>query len=85
MMRSSRRRARCKFCACPAGAPAAPRLGRDDDRASRGRLVVAGGGGGDAAAAAAAAEAEVEAEEDRAIGATQLALGRDEVQGLNIG
>ena len=46
-------------------------------------LVVTGGGGGDAAAAAAAAaEAEAEAEEDRAIGATQLALGRDEVQGL---
>ena len=45
-------------------------------------LVVTGGGGGDAAAAAAVAEAETEAEEDRAIGATQLALGRDEVQGL---
>ena len=45
-------------------------------------LVVTGGGGGDAAAATAAAEAEAEAEEDRAIGATQLALGRDEVQGL---
>ena len=45
-------------------------------------LVVTGGGGGDAATAAAVAEAEAEAEEDRAIGATQLALGRDEVQGL---